>query len=163
MTLALGWLWRGSVLGLIAFAIFGPLANLLLWAFAIQWYYPHKLPLSYGFRYWGEVFKPTSDAFASLGTSVLIATITVILCLLLAIPAGSAVAGIVGMFLAVPAIGVLATTWGTVLRVFGSEPPDHAGEDDGEGRGAAGDPESAGDTAPRGPTGDTAEAPLPIA
>lgn len=36
MTLALGWLWRGSVLGLIAFAIFGPLANLLLWAFAIQ-------------------------------------------------------------------------------------------------------------------------------
>ena len=90
MTRALGWLWRGSLLGLIAFAIFGPLANLLLWAFAIQWYYPHKLPLAYGFRYWGEVFKPTSDAFASLSTSVLIATITVVVCLLLAIPAGYA-------------------------------------------------------------------------
>ena len=77
MTLALGWLWRASVLGLLAFAVFGPLANLLLWAFAIQWYYPHRLPLAYGFRYWGEVFKPTSDAFASLSTSVLIATITV--------------------------------------------------------------------------------------
>ncbi len=38
MTLALGWLWRASVLGLFAFAVFGPLANLLLWAFAIQWY-----------------------------------------------------------------------------------------------------------------------------
>jgi hypothetical protein len=37
MTLALGWLWRGSVLGLLAFAVFGPLANLLLWAFAVQW------------------------------------------------------------------------------------------------------------------------------
>ena len=90
MTLALGWLWRGSVLGLFAFAVFGPLANLLLWAFAIQWYYPHRLPLAYGLRYWGEVFKPTSDAFASLGTSVLIATITVVVCLLLAIPAGYA-------------------------------------------------------------------------
>src|SRR5436305_14928803 len=79
-----------SVLGLLAFAVFGPLANLLLWAFAVQWYYPHRLPLTYGFRYWAEVFKPTSDAFASLGTSVLIATITVILCLLLAVPAGYA-------------------------------------------------------------------------
>jgi putative spermidine/putrescine transport system permease protein len=90
MTLALGWLWRSSVLGLLAFAVFGPIANLLLWAFAVQWYYPHRLPLAYGLRYWGEVFKPTSDAFVSLSTSVLIATITVVVCLLLAIPAGYA-------------------------------------------------------------------------
>jgi len=87
---ALGWVWRGGLLGLLAFAIFGPLANLILWAVAIQWYYPHKLPLTYGLRYWGEVFKPTSDAFASLGTSVLIAAITVVLCLALAAPAGYA-------------------------------------------------------------------------
>jgi putative spermidine/putrescine transport system permease protein len=88
MKTALGWLWRGSILGILAFAIFGPLANLVLWAVAVQWYFPHKLPLTYGLRYWGEVFKPTSDAFASLGTSVVIATITVLVCLLLAIPAG---------------------------------------------------------------------------
>src|SRR5438874_1442570 len=74
MRAALGWLLRGGVLGVIAFVIFGPLANLVLWAVAIQWYFPHKLPLTYGFRYWGEVFKPTSDALASLGTSVLIAS-----------------------------------------------------------------------------------------
>jgi predicted PurR-regulated permease PerM len=43
---------------------------------------------------------------------------------LLAIPAGGAIAGIAGMFLAVPVIGVVATTWRTVLRVFGSVPPD---------------------------------------
>jgi ABC-type spermidine/putrescine transport system permease subunit II len=61
-----------------------------LWAVAIRWYFPHKLPLTYGFRYWGEVFKPTSDAFASLSTSVLIAAITVVVCLLLAVPAGYA-------------------------------------------------------------------------
>src|ERR1700730_15628404 len=88
--LGVGGLWRGGVLGIFAFLIFGPLANLVLWAVAIQWYFPHKLPLTYGFRYWGEVFKPTSDAFASLGTSVLIAAITVLVCLLLAIPAGYA-------------------------------------------------------------------------
>lgn len=43
---------------------------------------------------------------------------------LLAIPAGAAVAGMAGMFLAVPVIGVVATTWRTVLRVFGSAPED---------------------------------------
>jgi ABC-type spermidine/putrescine transport system permease subunit II len=90
MKAALGWLWRGSVLGLLAFAIFGPLANLVLWAVAIQWYFPHKLPLTYGFRYWAEVFKPTSDAVASLATSIVIAVITVAVCLLLAVPAGYA-------------------------------------------------------------------------
>jgi len=36
------------------------------------------------------VFKPTSDAFASLGTSLLIAAITVTVCLSLAVPAGYA-------------------------------------------------------------------------
>jgi predicted PurR-regulated permease PerM len=43
---------------------------------------------------------------------------------LLAIPAGGALAGVAGMFLAVPLIGVLATTWRTILRVFRSSPPD---------------------------------------
>jgi predicted PurR-regulated permease PerM len=43
---------------------------------------------------------------------------------LLAIPAGGAVAGVAGMFLAVPLIGVVATTWRTILRVFRSSPPD---------------------------------------
>ena len=86
----LGWLCRGAGLGLLAFAVFGPLANLALWAVALQWYYPHKLPLSYGLRYWREVFKPTGDAVAALGTSIEIALVTVIVCLALAVPAGYA-------------------------------------------------------------------------
>jgi putative spermidine/putrescine transport system permease protein len=90
MRAALGWILRGGLLGSLAFAIFGPLANLILWAVAIQWYFPHKLPLTWGFKYWGEVFKPTSDTVAALGTSVLIASITVVVCLLLAVPAGYA-------------------------------------------------------------------------
>src|SRR5262249_49075022 len=70
--------------------IFAPIANLALWAVAIRWYFPYKLPLTYGFRYWHDVFKPTSDVAASLGTSVLIAVITVVVCLMMAVPAGYA-------------------------------------------------------------------------
>jgi ABC-type spermidine/putrescine transport system permease subunit II len=87
-----GWVARGLILGLFAFAIFGPLANLLLWAFAEQWYFPFKLPVVYGLKWWAQVFKPSSDAVASLGTSVAIALFTVVACLALAIPAGYALA-----------------------------------------------------------------------
>ena len=38
---------------LLAFAIFGPLANLFLWAFAEKWYFPNKLPQEFGFTFWG--------------------------------------------------------------------------------------------------------------
>jgi len=41
---------------------------------------------------------------------------------LLAIPAGGALAGVMGMFLIVPVIGVVATTWRTVLKVMGQPP-----------------------------------------
>jgi predicted PurR-regulated permease PerM len=41
---------------------------------------------------------------------------------LLAIPAGGAVAGIIGMFLVVPFLGVVAAVWRAVLSVFGDEP-----------------------------------------
>ncbi len=41
---------------------------------------------------------------------------------LAAIPAGNEIAGIVGMFLVVPFLGVVAATWRTVLRVLDTEP-----------------------------------------
>ena len=87
-----GWMLRGTALGLMAFAIFGPIANLALWAVTERWYFPYKLPLVYGLKYWHEVFKPSSDAFAALTTSVLIALLTVAVALALAIPAGYALA-----------------------------------------------------------------------
>jgi predicted PurR-regulated permease PerM len=43
---------------------------------------------------------------------------------LLAIPAGGQLAGIVGMFLAVPFLGVLSATWRSVLQVMGDRPPE---------------------------------------
>lgn len=86
------WLPRAILLGLFAFVIFGPLLNLVLWAFAEQWYFPHKLPLAYGLKFWNQVFKPRSDAIGSLVTSIWIALFTVGACLALAIPAGYALA-----------------------------------------------------------------------
>lgn len=79
-----------AALGLFAFAIFGPLANLALWSVAERWYTPYKLPVTYGTRYWEVVFRPTGDAMASLATSVWIALLTVAVSLALAIPAGYA-------------------------------------------------------------------------
>ncbi len=80
------------LLALFAFAIFGPLANLLLWAFAEKWYFPSKLPSEYGFLFWRRVFDPRGNALASLGTSVWIAVLTVVVSLAVAIPAGYALA-----------------------------------------------------------------------
>ena len=86
------WIVRGIVLGLLAFIVLGPLANLVLWAAAEQWYFPHKLPVTYGTKFWQQVFKPRGDAIVSLMTSIWIALSTVAACLALAIPAGYALA-----------------------------------------------------------------------
>jgi len=86
------WIGRALILGLLVFVVFGPLANLVLWAAAEQWYFPHKLPVSYGTKFWEQVFKPRGDALVSLMTSVWIALSTVATCLALAIPAGYALA-----------------------------------------------------------------------
>ncbi|HEY3459344.1 MAG TPA: ABC transporter permease subunit [Casimicrobiaceae bacterium] len=83
---------RALLIALFAFAIFGPLANLVLWAFAEKWYFPSKLPLEYGFTFWQRVFSPRGNALASLGTSVWIAVLTVAVSLAVAIPAGYALA-----------------------------------------------------------------------
>ena len=66
------------MLALLAFAIFGPLANLFLWAFAEKWYFPNKVPQEFGFSFWARVFSPRGNALESLGTSVWIAILTVV-------------------------------------------------------------------------------------
>ena len=85
-------LLRGSLIALLAFVIFGPLANLLLWAFAERWYFPGKLPQEFGLTFWYRVFHPRGQALQSLFTSVAIALLTVAFCLAVAVPAGYALA-----------------------------------------------------------------------
>ena len=80
------------VLGLLAFAIFGPITNMLLWAVAEVWYYPHKLPLEWGFSFWERVFRPQGNAVEALLTSIAVAILTVIVAMTVAIPAGYALA-----------------------------------------------------------------------
>lgn len=86
------WLLRGVALGLTAFAVFGPIANLMLWAFAERWYWPNALPSQYGLAFWRRVFAPRAGAWTSIELSVAIAALTVIVSLSLAIPAGYALA-----------------------------------------------------------------------
>jgi ABC-type spermidine/putrescine transport system permease subunit II len=88
----LWWIPRGIIFGLMAFFIFGPLFNLLVWTVAEKWYFPHSLPLEYGFSYWEKVFAPRGGAIESLTNSLIVAVLTVAVALLLAIPAGYALA-----------------------------------------------------------------------
>ena len=90
MSQVFGGVLRGLILGLFAFAIFGPIANMLLWTVAEVWYYPHKLPLEWGFSFWERVFRPQGNARLSLVNSIFIALLTVIVSLAIAIPAGLA-------------------------------------------------------------------------
>jgi putative spermidine/putrescine transport system permease protein len=83
---------RAAAIGLLAFVIFGPLANLLLWAFAERWYFPAKVPQEFGLAFWVRVFQPRGNAVQSLFTSIGIALMTVAFCLAVAVPAGYALA-----------------------------------------------------------------------
>lgn len=77
---------------LLALVLFGPIVNLLIWTVTESWYFPHSLPTQWGFKYWHQVFNPYSDVSSSLLTSLLIAVLTVIVCLLVSVPAGYALA-----------------------------------------------------------------------
>ena len=81
---------RPVLLALLAFAIFGPLTNMLIWSVAEVWYFPAKLPQEWGFRFWERVFRPQGKAMVSLYNSVAIACLTVVVSLAVAIPAGLA-------------------------------------------------------------------------
>jgi predicted PurR-regulated permease PerM len=76
---------------------------------------------------------------------------------LIAIPAGSTIAGVFGMFIVVPFIGVIAATWRTVLFVLGNGPGD---EGDAVGDGATASPVGA-EPALDDPVGSPPTAPAP--
>lgn len=86
----LGTLLSGLLIGLLAVAIFGPLLNMLIWTVTEAWYYPAKLPVRWGFAFWDKVFRPEAGAMRALSTSLVIALLTVVLSLAVAIPAGYA-------------------------------------------------------------------------
>lgn len=86
------WILRAAVLASIAFFVLGPLANLAIWSVAEQWFWPHRLPSQWGFRFWEVVFRPTGRAMEALWLSIWIALLTTAVCLAVSIPAGYALA-----------------------------------------------------------------------
>ena len=121
----LWWGPRGIIFGLIAFLIFGPIANLLLWTVAEKWYFPHALPLQYGLSSWVRVFAPRGGATESLANSLIVAVLTVIVSLLLAIPAGYALArlklplrGLILLAFLIPQAFPNLTIYVNVARIF---------------------------------------------
>ncbi|MBL8835697.1 MAG: ABC transporter permease [Alphaproteobacteria bacterium] len=86
------WLPRAAALLLFAWFIFGPLSNLLIWSVAERWFFPNRLPSQWGFRWWEYVFRPQGQAMQSLWLSIWIAVLTTVVCLVLSIPAGLALA-----------------------------------------------------------------------
>ncbi|KAA0698085.1 ABC transporter permease subunit [Neorhizobium sp. P12A] len=109
----------------MAFFIFGPIANMLLWTVAEKWYFPHNLPLQYGFSYWTRVFAPRGGAVESLTNSLIVALLTVVVSLLLAIPAGYALArvklplrGLILLAFLIPQAFPNLTVYVNVARIF---------------------------------------------
>jgi ABC-type spermidine/putrescine transport system permease subunit II len=122
---ALWWVPRGLIFGLMTFFIFGPLFNLLLWTVAEKWYFPHSLPLEYGFSSWAKVFSPRGGAVESLTNSIVVALLTVVVSLLLAIPAGYALArlklplrGLILLAFLIPQAFPNLTVYVNVARIF---------------------------------------------
>lgn len=90
--LRLYWWTQALFVIMLAFVMFGPVTNLLIWTVTEQWYFPHTLPVSWGFKYWHYVFNPVNGAFAALLSSIGIACVAVIVTTLVAIPVGYALA-----------------------------------------------------------------------
>lgn len=121
----LWWVPRGIVFGLMAFFIFGPLFNMLLWTVTEKWYFPHTFPLEYGFSSWEKVFAPRGGALESLGNSLVVALLTVAVALALAIPAGYALArlklplrGVILLAFLIPQAFPNLTVYVNIARIF---------------------------------------------
>lgn len=81
------------------FLIFGPMAGLVLWSIAIRWFWPHALPQDVGLDYWAQALgfqKSLAIGAVSITeafqTSMIIAVLVVVLTMLIAVPAGYALA-----------------------------------------------------------------------
>lgn len=84
---------------LLAFVIFGPMAGLFLWSIALRWFWPHVLPQEIGPDYWLQALGLQKSLalgavsiVESFTTSMFIAVVVVVLAMLIAIPAGYALA-----------------------------------------------------------------------
>jgi putative spermidine/putrescine transport system permease protein len=90
---------EAMLLVFLFFLIFGPMVGLVLWSVAIRWFWPNALPQEVGLDYWAQALgfqKSLAIGAVSITeafqTSMIIALLVVVLTMLLAIPAGYALA-----------------------------------------------------------------------
>lgn len=67
-----------------------PLIPLFIWSFGFNWFFPNVLPTRWGIRAWSYVFDPTAQILPALWDSLVIAIGTVLISLVIGIPAGRA-------------------------------------------------------------------------
>ena len=79
--------------------IIGPMISIFIWSVAMRWYWPNTLPQEIGLDYWRQALGlQKSLAIGAVSIipafvlSITIAVIVVVICMLLAIPAGYALA-----------------------------------------------------------------------
>ena len=77
---------------LVAIPALAPILYLFLASFAKQWYWPALAPREWSGRAWSHVLEPSSGIFFSVGSSVTIAVAVTLLAILIALPAGRALA-----------------------------------------------------------------------
>ena len=88
-----------AMLLLVFMLIIGPMMSLFIWSVAHRWYWPNTLPQEVGLEYWKQALGlHTSLAIGAISIvpafllSLLIAVVVVIISMLIAIPAGYALA-----------------------------------------------------------------------
>jgi len=78
------------LIGVILLSVAAPLAPLLIWSFARQWFFPDLLPSSWSLRAWRYLFSAAAQTGAALGNSLRVAAAVTALAVVIGLPAGRA-------------------------------------------------------------------------
>ena len=83
-------LFRWIAIGFLMAFLILPLIPLFLWSFGFNWFFPNVLPTRWAMRAWIYAFSPTASILPALWDTLVIAIGTVLISLIIGIPAGRA-------------------------------------------------------------------------
>lgn len=81
---------RWVAIGGLVTCLLLPVLPLFLWSFSFNWFFPDIFPTKWSLRAWAYVFSPTADILRALWDTTVIALATVLLSVIVGIPAGRA-------------------------------------------------------------------------
>ncbi|MEM9774586.1 MAG: ABC transporter permease [Chloroflexota bacterium] len=84
--------WRIFTLSLIFLFVWAPIIPQIIWSFAFRWFFPSLLPTEWSLDAWQYVFSDASRVGEGLWNSLLIAFLSLILSMVVGIPAARALA-----------------------------------------------------------------------